>query len=450
MTLRSTDVRYRYPSANEPAVDGMTLSVEPGSFVLLTGPTGCGKSTWLRLAAGLLQTHGTGRFEGHILLEGAPIESIPPSQRVRRLGFVSQTPHDQIVTGTVGDEVAFGLESAGVSPDDIEPLIREALQVVDLDVDPQRSAMALSGGQLARLVLAAAIAGNPSLLLLDEPLAQLDPHGAHMLLGALRRIANRGTAVVMVEHRVHLAKDTVDRVVVMKAGTAVGEGQSQLAQVGLGLALPSIEPPTQLGDILIDASDLRYRYEDAESDALAGVGFTVRAGERIALMGPNGSGKSTLIKSLSGLIDAGPIAHQGRIIDVPQDPDLALFCPTVRDELAYGAQEHRLSEAETASRVADVAQALNLTDLLDRAPQSLSRGQRLRVAVAAAMSVKPDVLFLDEPTSGQDRTEVTRLMRALTAASAHGAVVFATHDDELAQAAATRIVRMDAGRVVES
>ena len=448
MTLRSDDARYWYPASSEPAVDGMTLTVEPGSFVLLTGPTGCGKSTWLRLAAGLLQGHGNGRFEGSITVGDRAVDSIQPSKRIRQLGFVSQTPHDQIVSGTVGDEVAFGLESAGLDRVSIERCIDDALALVNLPVAQSRPSTALSGGQLARLVVASAMAGSPPLLLLDEPLAQLDPEGARMLLEALRRIADSGTAVVMVEHRVHLVKDTVDRVVVMNEGCVVGEGPQHLTEVGLGISLDPIPPPSSLGEVLIRATALNHRYAGADTMALHDVDVTVAAGERVAIMGPNGSGKSTLLKALAGWIDAGPIVQNGRVVDVPQDPDLALFCPTVTDELAYGPIEHRASSRDTADRVNAVAEALNLAELLHRAPQSLSRGQRLRVAVGAAMSVQPDVLLLDEPTSGQDRREVARLMRALTAASDRGAVVFATHDEELAQAAATRIIRMQDGRVV--
>ena len=450
MTLRSTDARYWYPSSNEPAVDGVTLRVEPGSFVLLTGPTGCGKSTWLRWAGGLLQHHGTGRVDGAIELGGTPVDRIPPSERIRHLGFVSQTPHDQVVSGIVGDDVAFGLESAGVTQQAIEPLIRDALARVELDVNHDRSTDALSGGQLARLVVAAAIAGSPTLLLLDEPLAQLDPQGADALLRVLRAIADQGTAVVMVEHRIRLVKDTVDRIVVMDGGRIVGEGLSHLGTVGLGVELPRVAPAGTPGRELIAASHLRHRYEGAPTDALGGVDFRVASGERVAIMGPNGSGKSTLLRALAGWIDAGPVTRNGRVIDVPQDPDLALFCPTVRAELEYGPSEYGAAPNEVRDRTSALADALNIANLLDRAPQSLSRGQRLRVAVGAAMSVQPDVLLLDEPTSGQDRREVARLMNALTSTSTDGAVVFATHDEELARAAATRIVRMDGGRVVDS
>jgi energy-coupling factor transport system ATP-binding protein len=175
--------------------------------------------------------------------------------------------------------------------------------------------------------------------------------------------------------------------------------------------------------------------------------FEIRAGERVALMGPNGSGKSTLLRVLSGEFKARSLESDCTIIDVPQDPDLALFCATVQEELAYAAEEARCPKEEVKVRVSRVAKMMNLEPFLALNPHGLSRGQRLRVAVGAAMSVQPDVLLLDEPTSGQDRGEVARLMGILAAMSEHGAVIFATHDEELAQAAATRIVRMRAGRV---
>jgi len=450
MTLRSEGVGYRFPTADQPAVDGFDLVVDPGTFVLLTGPTGCGKSTWMRLAAGLLQRHGSGTVDGRIELDGVPVDGLLPSHRVARLGFVAQVPHDQIVTGTVGDEVAFGLESAGQSAEEIEVGVRRALQSVQLDVSVDHPSTALSGGQMARLVVASAIAGSPSILLLDEPLAQLDPPAAAALLDVLRAIADAGTAVVMIEHRVHLVRDVVDRVVVMNHGRIIGEGADKLTEVGLGLALPVLPSPESYGPVLLEGTGLRYRYPNNEMDALAGVDFSLRAGERVALMGPNGSGKSTLLKSLSLAIEAGSIRQAGGVIDVPQDPDLALFCATVRDELAYGPREHRMPPDKIVARTATVAEALNLTHLLDRAPQSLSRGQRLRVAVGAAMTVAPDVLLLDEPTSGQDRVEVARMMRALAETDHTRAIVFATHDEELARAAATRIVRIDRGQEVKA
>jgi energy-coupling factor transporter ATP-binding protein EcfA2 len=448
MSLELRHSSYTYPGADRPAVEDVSLAVQAGEFVLLTGPTGCGKSTLLRLAAGLLGHAGGGQVAGDVEVGGQSLRTLTPSMRVRQLGFVSQVPGDQLVAGTVGDEVAFGLESAGFGVAEMDARVEDALRSVGLDVGLSHPCTALSGGQMQRLVVAAAMSGSPSVLLLDEPLAQLDPGGAAQLLAVLRHIAEQGVAVLMVEHRVHMVAHLVDRILVMDKGAIIGDGEACLAQVGLGRALESPAKKTKLGRRLMRGRDLNYRYAGQKDRALVSMDFELRAGERVALMGPNGSGKSTLLRVLSGEFKARSLESDCTIIDVPQDPDLALFCATVQGELAYAAEEARCPKEEVQTHVSRVAKMMNLEPFLALNPHGLSRGQRLRVAVGAAMSVQPDVLLLDEPTSGQDRGEVARLMGVLAAMSEHGAVVFATHDEELAQATATRIVRMQAGRVV--
>jgi energy-coupling factor transport system ATP-binding protein len=182
--------------------------------------------------------------------------------------------------------------------------------------------------------------------------------------------------------------------------------------------------------------------------ALDGVDVEFRAGERVAIMGPNGSGKSTLLQGLAGHLPVGKLVGQATVVDVPQDPDLALFCETTEAELAYGPKERRLDPAAVLRAVHGTAAGLDLLPLLHRPPQALSRGQRLRTAVGAALCCDPDVLLLDEPTSGQDRTQVARMMATLATVEAHRTVVFATHDEELATQHATRIIRLESGRVV--
>ncbi|MFT5685904.1 MAG: energy-coupling factor transporter ATP-binding protein EcfA2, partial [Myxococcota bacterium] len=206
---------------------------------------------------------------------------------------------------------------------------------------------------------------------------------------------------------------------------------------------PPVEAP---GARVLSAVGLRHRYEGTEIDALAGVDLTLCAGERVALLGGNGAGKSTLLGLLSGRIEGGP--DLPGTVTVPQDPDLALFCPTVAAELAYGPREAGLSGTDLETRVAQAADALSITDLLDRAPQSLSRGQRLRCAVAAALSCRPGILLLDEPTSGQDHDQIERMMIALRAGLSDGVLLFATHDVDLALRHATRVIVLHDGRKI--
>lgn len=462
--LRLNSTGYRYPSATTPAVQGVDGELTSSEFVLLTGPTGCGKSTLLRLCAGLLQRHGAGELQGQVTVNDQPPEEMSPAVRVGHIGFVSQVPGDQLVAGTLGDEIAFALESASWPPEQMEARIIEVLSLVGLELDPERPVRALSGGQQQRLVIAAAIAGGADLLLLDEPLAQLDPQGAAQVVEILRSLADGGTCVVMVEHRLGSCLTQVDRVIRMHEGQVLSDlsihavDRVQLRAEGFYLppegevedlrSIQGDDPTPLIESPLLDAEDLRYIYPSSPDPrpALDGVSLRVAAGERIALVGSNGSGKSTLLGALSGRLDAGTTRGSPRVIDVPQDPDLALFCSTVQKELAYGPADHRMSPDAVSSRVRDAAEALSIDDLLDRPPQALSRGQRLRVAVAACLACTPDVLILDEPTAGQDREQVERMMDGLRESMSSGALIFATHDLELARRHSTRILVMEDGK----
>jgi len=475
--LRLRDAGYRYPSADSPSVAGVSLDVEAGELVLLTGPTGCGKSTLLRLVAGLLQRHGQGEVLGSVSVLGTAPGAWAPHERVQRLGFVSQEPDDQLVAGSVGDEVAFGLESAGWARERMASRIAEMLEGVGLDVALDRDTRALSGGQTQRLVVAAAGAAGGPVLLLDEPLAQLDPRGAERLLGGLRALADGGVAVVMVEHRLEPCLPHCDRMVVMEAGAVVadlrpaelGPGSAALATLRrLGLSVPGVldledrlaardlealQPPSKPevkkreGPVIIGVEDLEWAWPKASEPALRGVSLAVSAGERVALVGANGAGKSTLLAALAGHLDRRLGRRPQALVAVPQDPDLALFQDRVSTELAYGPEEAGLSPTEVQTRVMAAANALSVADLMDRAPQALSRGQRLRVAVAAALACAPEVLLLDEPTSGQDHDQVAHMMKALRERLAEGALIFATHDLALALREATRVVVVERGRV---
>ncbi len=467
---------YRYPSAAAPAARDVSLDVAPGEIVLLTGPTGCGKSTVLRLAAGLLARHGSGEVLGEVRLgagDGLDPATLPPAARAAQVGFVAQNPNRQLITGTLGDEVAFAMESVGRSPDAIASAVPDLLARVGLPATPERSTEALSGGERQRLMVAAGLSAGAGLLLLDEPLAHLDPAGARHLLGVLRRLADeQDLAVLLVEHRLGPTLPVADRLAVMADGVlrsvvpAATPDRELLAHLGLRLppdpaqtstlepssdvraAKPAQTPTLATRGALLTATDLTWSWPKAAAPALREVSATVHRGERIALLGGNGAGKSTLLACLVGAARARGVTRADgvRSVRVPQDPDLSLFCETVRAELAYGPRENRRPAALADRLALDAAAALSVGDLLDRPPQALSRGQRLRVAVAAALACEPDVLVLDEPTSGQDHDQVERMMEALR--DDRRALLFATHDVALALRHATRVWVLDGGRLV--
>jgi len=437
--VRLASAGYRYPDGA--AVGPVDLEVTPGQCVLLTGPSGSGKSTVLRLAAGLAARHGAGVVQGRVLgRDGVELGQVPPAERARRVGRVTQDPADQLVAGTVDDELAFGPEGVGFAPEQTLARVDELRAELGLpgNTDPR----ALSSGQQQQLVVAATLAAGATTLWLDEPLSHLDPHAAAALMQRLATLAERGVAVVVAEHRVDACWSWADRVVVIRQGVIVHDRPR--AQTGpdalAGLQLPAaLVPPPPVrgpeaketgGDVVVEVADL-----DADRGGrrvLHGVSLRVRRGERIAVVGPNGAGKSTLLEQLPGL-------------GVPADPDLSLFCATVAEELAVGPRERGRSVD-----IEGLAGALGLASLLQRPPQALSRGQRLRVAVGAALATLRDdpdgVLLLDEPTTGQDQAHVEALFAALRQGGV--TLVFATHDLELAARHAHRAVVLVEGRVV--
>lgn len=465
--LVATKLAYRYPSTGEFAVHATDLSFEPGTFTVITGPTGCGKSTLLRLLSGLLQRHGGGTVTGGVSWQGAPLDKMLPSQRVRHLGFVAQNPDDQLIAGTLGDEIAFAAESAGESAAAIEERIVDLLARMGLPAEPDRDVRALSGGQRQRLVVAAALSGGGHVLLLDEPLAHLDPTGAGELVRLLRAVADGGKLVIAVEHRLEAIYDACDRVIVMEAGRVVQNAPraelrgDTLRKLGLvvpvdvalresreeRVATEAVESATGAGQaepppLILETTGIRFGYARGEPvlnvDALR-----FFAGERIAIVGPNGAGKSTLLGVMTGEFGPSVTTCAGRIVAVPQDPDLSLFCASVREELAYAPRDLGI-----AGEMSTLVEAFSLGELLDRAPQALSRGQRLRTAVAAALAAKPAVLALDEPTAGQDFEQVERLMFAIERTMTGGVLLFATHDLSLALRHATRVIVLAEGRLI--
>lgn len=478
--LRLEGLGYTYPSAAAATLTDVHLHLKPGALTLLTGPSGSGKSTLLRLAAGLSQRHGQGRVTGRALVDGAEVERLAPAERARRLAFVSQEPGDQLLTGTLGDELAFGMESAGVAPAQINAALIPALARVGLPTDPERSTRALSGGQAQRLVVAAAMVAGAKLLLLDEPLAMLDPAGAEALMRQLRAACDDGAAALLVEHRLEQCLPYADALVILgDDGAVLAQGPARPMDAAVAAALerlgidapelwrferlvhptpiaalrrrPGLSPPpapvfTPTGPPALQAGPLRHRYARGAPLALDLERLTLHPGERVALVGGNGAGKSTLLLALRGALPAGPVRAQGRIVHVPQDPDLSLICETVRDELALGPEEAGLQGEALTARVRRAAAEFGIEALLDEAPQALSRGQRQRVAVAAAVAADPAVLALDEPTAGQDSASLERLMLGLRAFP--GALLFATHDLRLTLRHATRAIVLHEGRVV--
>lgn len=413
-----------------------------------------------------------GESAGSLRLDGA----LPTAAR-GRAGLVLQDPDSQVVLARVGDEVAFGCENLGVPRDEIWGRVREALELVGLDVPLTHSTSALSGGQKQRLALAAIVAMRPGLIILDEPTANLDPDGVSQVRDAVARVVSAtGATLVVVEHRVAAWVPLADRVIVLAEGRVVADGAPDAVLQGRGdeLAAAGVWVPGHRpawppragrapGDVLISARDLAVQRRPGQVVAEV-TGLEVRAGAATAITGPNGAGKSTLGLTLAGLIPpargtvtaspelaAGERGHPHewpsralltRLGMVFQDPEHQLLAGTVRAELEVGPRALGISDSEIAARVDELLHRLRLDRLADANPYTLSGGEKRRLTVAAALATRPRVLVLDEPTFGQDARTWAELVALLARVRDEGsAVVAITHDLDVATA-------LDAERIV--
>ncbi|MBI2825922.1 MAG: ATP-binding cassette domain-containing protein [Planctomycetia bacterium] len=463
---------YTYAGRTSPTIEDASFSLAARRWTVVAGRTGSGKSTLLRALAGLIPNQAAGAMRGQVTLFGLDTRGAAPLALARHVGLVLQSPDDQIVTTMVENEVAFGLENLGLPPDHIARQVTASLAALGLSDCRWQGTQTLSGGQKQRLMLASILAMGPRLLLLDEPLAQLDPAGAQELLEELERLRRLGLSIVIAEHRLDDLLPRADRVLVLDGGRLIADGDPRDANVhsalrGAGALVDDdgaigARSSSRDGDVprrILDVEQLACQFAGQPKPVWSEVSFGIDEGERVAVVGANGSGKSTLLAAIVGIVRpqagymmlAAPEAGTTAVGLVPQNPDLTLFSRTVHDELAFGPRRLRLDAAEVADRVHEAAAALGNLQLLDEPPLALSQGQRLCVAVAAAMTLRPRLLLLDEPTTGQDQARMRHLLATvsrLLVASRNSAVLFSTHDLRVVRSFATRALVLHDGRLV--
>jgi energy-coupling factor transport system ATP-binding protein len=420
---------HRYLDGRAAALSDVSLTVDPGEVVALLGPSGSGKSTLIRALAGLVPHFHGGRFSGSVRVAGLDTRTSRPVDLAGTVATVFQDPEDQIVmTGVLG-EVAFGLENLGVRPSELEARALAALEAVGAADLAGRRADTLSGGELQRVCLAAALAVAPRLLLLDEPTSQLDPEAADRFVALAADLAReRGTAVVLSEQRPARALANADRVVFLDRGRVVLDAQSAAALSWLRDNRPAFAPreavtlPTErdkaADGVVCGLERVTFAYRGGPP-VLDGVSLDLRRGEVVALTGRNGAGKTTLARLAAGLLmpDSGASRLTGRAGYLPQDSGRYLVSERVDDEVGLGGHESTRALRD-----------LGLVGFEHRHPRDLSSGERERVSLAAVLAPDPDLLVLDEPTRGMDPERKEELAALVRAQARRRATLVVTHD----------------------
>jgi energy-coupling factor transporter ATP-binding protein EcfA2 len=485
MSVLSLDhVTYTYPGAAVPALADVSLEVAPGELVVLAGGSGSGKSTLLGVANGLVPHFHGGAFAGRASVAGMDTRDHGPGTLAAAVGTLFQDPETQVVMGTVRAELALPLENRGEAAPAVARGVEEVALALGIASLLDRPTDELSGGELQRVALGAALVGRPQLILLDEPTSQLDPVAGDELIAVLKRLGEDfDTAIVLAEHRLERCLPFADRGVAMRGGRIVCDTSPadflawacaeapELATpgarllFGLGLVpaagVKAARSALRSRGLLVAAeappgSDVRRRARDVRRPAreairfdrvwheldrgpaiLRGVSLSLGAGERVALMGRNGAGKSTLLRHAAGLMrpTRGKVQSAGRVALLLQNPTDYLIHDRVSQEASSGA-------------LATVG--LGDPALHERHPRDLSGGEKQRLALAIVLdeeggdpSQKAVVVCLDEPTRGMDRRRKDELAALLCELDA--AVLVATHDPEFAAAFARRVILLADG-----
>ena len=481
-------------SRTDACIDGMSFEIRAGECVVLCGRSGAGKSTVLSLIDGLAPAFYEGTLHGSVTVAGREPAAMTPEQRVRTFGVVFQDPRSQFFMNSVQDEIAFSAENIGLAPREVQEKVREAAALLNIEPLLCRTVDALSAGQKQRVAIAAALVLSPDILILDEPVSNLDAEGSRILIELLAEIKRRGTTIVISEHRLHAFLEIADSFLHIEHGRVAHRWtaaefarlpEDELRRFGFrypGMAeLPlrrkkirAVERAVGAAGTTVKtmrsalcASNVTYLYrpvrdgvnECGEKDTagqepacgIRNISLAFPHGSVTALTGENGAGKTTLCKVLCGLLrqKSGSITLDGRELScaqrqrisyfVMQDADYQLYSDSVINELLLGREPSQ----DNKRRTEEALELFHLQEVRNRHPASLSGGEKQRVVIAAAYCSDAEVFAFDEPTSGMDGEGLLSMARwADILAQAEKTVIIITHDELLADIACDYRVRL--------
>jgi len=488
------NLSFQYRTRPDRAIEDISFELKPGEMLLIAGSSGCGKTTLARCINGLIPRSYRGKREGKVLLHGKDVSEMQIADVAQIVGTLLQDPERQIVASNVYNEIAFGPENLGLPRQEIVRRVEQVAQRLGIEHLLERETFNLSGGEKQKVALAGMLAMNPSILLLDEPLASLDPASAYEALDVFRSLADEGKTVVLIEHRV---EDAIvarpDRLLYMESGhlkylgsidtlpTEINHREVKLPaewvvkrvhQMGEKLDKTGSAQSPERGETLVVFENVDFRYSDDAPLILQNVSLEINRGDLIALLGPNGAGKSTLVKHTIGLLKptrgrvlvegkdtrSMSVAQIARVIGyVFQSPTHMLFAPTVREELEFGPKNLDFKKDVVEKTVAESISTVNLSGLEEYPPLGLSFGQQKRTTIAAVLAMQSKIMIMDEPTAGQDYANYTHFMDAMCkpvdgaqslVAANFAATIFITHDLDLAVTYASRVLLFGDGHVV--
>lgn len=465
------NICFRYSSSQHDSLSDISLTIDDGEVVLLTGKSGCGKTTLTRLMNGLIPDFFESKLSGEVLIDAQSLRDLKIHQISDKVGSVFQDPRSQFFTTNTTAEMAFACENAAMPPAQIAERIKQACRDLSMEGLLDKDIFTLSSGEKQSVAIGSVYAFAPRIFVLDEPSANLDEQATQTLQQILWMLKRKGCTVIVSEHRVHYLRDLIDKAVILEDGrikqTLSGsEFRALTNQDATRLGLRAVEPDKikvplavrpPIRETALELTGVSFAYPQYEN-VLDKVSFSVQRGEIVGLVGHNGAGKSSLAEVICGLRDeqAGIVSINGRralpkermnsTYYVMQDADYQLFTESVEEELLLGS----MNDEQALQKAKYIMDFLGLTALRQSHPASLSGGQKQRVSIAVAYMKDADIICFDEPTSGLDAENMRRTGELLcTLARAGKTIVVISHDYELLVSACTRIIRVDGGGVAD-
>ncbi|MHA6260441.1 ABC transporter ATP-binding protein [Sporosarcina sp. CAU 1771] len=503
------NVSFAFPEAKWDVLKNINLTVNEGEFVVLCGPTGCGKTTLLRLLKKELAP--VGDLTGEILYKGTSLDACDERMLIEQIGLVFQDPDNQIVMDEVMQEIVFGLENLGYSNFEMRKRVAEMVHFFGMEDLLRLKPSELSGGQKQMLNLLSVLLLKPTVLLLDEPTSQLDPIAAKDLISMLDRLNKEmGMTIILIEHRLEELFGVADRILMMDSGEIVREGTSkevihelyskkderfipyvpsisrlymelesspELSKIPLTVKeckgwLSTKESRSlgysieKVGEVrknipLLEVKDVYFQYGKKTPMILKSLSLRINKGEFYALIGGNGSGKTTALKACIGSVNPqrGTARYDGKetsklkgkelyekIAYLPQNPRTYFMHDTVEKEMKEAVLRHGIDNGDAV--ISELLELFDIAHLRERHPYDCSGGEVQKAALACMLIGKPEMLFIDEPTKGLDPISKQRFSEVLSRLHSDGlTIMMVTHDIEFAAANAERCAMMFDGEI---
>ncbi|MBN2544091.1 ATP-binding cassette domain-containing protein [bacterium] len=496
---------FKYKDNNNLAINNLSFSLDKGRFLALMGRTGAGKSTLCFSMNGLIPNFIKGEISGEVKIAEKNVRDLQNTDTARLIGLLFQDFENQLFSTSIENEIAFLLENLDVDTIGIKEKVEELMSLLDLTELRDRDPSSLSGGQKQKVAIASILAAAPGIIILDEPFTDLDPHERNRLLELMGALKDQGKTIIFVGNEADEIMHS-SSMLILNAGKIVEFGPTESIirkrelltdngvkpsdstyLISLGIPtdfrntnkddLPGIQVNdaefskllkeddyyrAALGESIIEADKVSFSYGNIE--AVDSVDVVIRRGEFLAILGHNGSGKTTLAKLMNGLLS--PVSGEMKIFNtnsrewkkkelalkvgyVFQNPDHQIFAETVLEEISFGPRNFGFESQEIEACTAEAIETLALQGYEEMDPFSLTKGERQRVAVASLLASKPQILILDEPTTGLDYKQCVNMMELLRDLNRNGyTIIIITHSMWTACQYARRTILMNDGRLI--